>query len=262
VRGRRRDVTTRDVSKSMVALVASLCALALLGFSSWVPDWLGRDSRIADVGPGMLVVEPDARGVATLGGGVTAALYESGLRVSHENDILIESVNRGSLVSAVVGRLEGEGAAATERVERQYDHVRISSLTFLPGRATYTGEVFDGEQSLPLELRIELAGPVVRIGVSVPRASAVVVHLDHEPATTGIPPALPFRNLRRHALWVAPATGRTDAAFTTVLGTDVAIGPAGVTRGVDLRAAGRNDVHVWSDSVVLSVSARPDPRPR
>jgi hypothetical protein len=98
--------------------------------------------------------------------------------------------------------------------------------------------------------------------VSVPRASALVVHLDHEPATTGIPPALPFRNLRRHAYWLAPDTGRADPAFTTVLGTDVAVGPAGVARAVDLRAAGRNDVHVWSESVVLSVTARPDPRPR
>jgi hypothetical protein len=29
-----------------------------------------------------------------------------------------------------------------------------------------------------------------------------------------------------------------------------------------VRSEGRNDVHVWSSSAVVTVSARPDPRPR
>ena len=77
----------RDISKSMVALMLSLAALASLGLSSWVPAWLGRDSRMADVAPGMLTVDPEARGIATLGGGVTAALYDSGLRISHDDAV-------------------------------------------------------------------------------------------------------------------------------------------------------------------------------
>ena len=246
----------------MVALVVSLAALAALGLSSWVPTWLGRDSGMADVEPGMLQIDPQARGIATLGGGVTAALYDSGLRLSHGDDILTETVLRGAPVSAVVGTVEGSGNSATEDVEREYNHVRITDLRFLPGRATYTGEVTDGTTSLPMELRIELAGPVVRIGVSVPRASGVVVHLAHKPATTGLPPVLPFRNLRRNAFWLPTDTGRSDPAFTTVLGTDVAIGPAGVARGVDQRSSGRLDVHVWSESAVVTVSSRPDPRPQ
>jgi hypothetical protein len=252
----------RDISKSMVALVLSLAALALLGLSTWVPARLGRDSGMADVSPGLLQIDRPARGIATLGGGVTAALYDSGLRISHEDDILTETVIRGSLVSAVVGRVSGTGDETVEDVGHEYDHVRITELRFLPGRATYLGEVSDGERSLPLELRVELAGPVVRIGVSIPRASAIVVHLDHQPATTGLPPVLPFRNLRRHAFWLPADTGRSDPAFTTVLGTETAIGPAGVARGVDLRSTGRHDVHVWSDTAVLTVSARADPRPR
>jgi hypothetical protein len=263
VAGRTRDTSrSRDISKSMVALVLSLSALGLLGLSSWVPVWLGRDSGMADVPPGMLVVEPQARGIATLGGGVTAALYESGLRISHDDDILSETVIRGSVVSAVFGSVSGEGRETREQVARTLDHVRITELRFLPGRATYLGDVSDGEQRLPLEVRIELAGPVVRVGVSVPGASALVVHLDHEPATTGLPPVLPLRNLRRETWWLPDDTGRSDPAFTTVLGTDVAIGPAGVVRGVDLRSDGRADVHVWSDAAVLTVSARPDPSPR
>jgi hypothetical protein len=246
----------------MVALVLSLTALAALGLSSWVPGWLGRDSGMADVEPGMLQIDPQARGIATLGGGVTASLYDSGLRLSHDDDILTETVLRGSFVSAVLGSVEGTGNGTSEHIDHEYNHLRITDLRFLPGRATYSGEVSDGTTSLPMEVRIELAGPVVRIGVSVPQASGVVVHLAHKPATTGLPPVLPFRNLRRNAFWLPADTGRSDPAFTTVLGTDVAIGPAGVARGVDQRSSGRLDVHVWSDSAVVTVSSRPDPRPQ
>ena len=70
---------------------------------------------------------------------------------------------------------------------------------------------------------------------------------------------LAFRNLRRNAFWLPADTGRSDPAFTTVLGTDVAIGPAGVARGVDQRSSGRMDLHVWSDSAGVTVSSRPDP---
>jgi hypothetical protein len=246
----------------MVALVLSLAALTALGLSSWVPGWLGRDSGMADVEPGMLQVDDQARGIATLGGGVTASLYDSGLRISHDDDILTETVLRGSFLSAVVGTVEGSGNATTEHVERQYNHLRITDLRFLPGRAVYSGQVSDGTDALPVEIRIELAGPVVRLGFSVPQASGVVVHLAHQPATTGLPPVLPFRNLRRNAFWLPAATGRSDPAFTTVLGTDVAIGPAGVARGVDQRSSGRFDLHVWSSAAVVSVSSRPDQRPR
>ncbi|SES22247.1 hypothetical protein SAMN05216199_2400 [Pedococcus cremeus] len=254
--------TKRDVSKSMVALVLSLAALTALGLSSWVPGWLGRDSGMADVEPGMLQVDQQARGIATLGGGVTASLYDSGLRLSHDDDILTETVLRGSFLSAVVGTAEGTGNATTEHVEHEYNHLHITDLRFLPGRAVYSGEVSDGSNSLPVEIRIELAGPVVRIGFSVPLASGVVVHLAHKPATTGLPPVLPFRNLRRNDFWLPADTGRSDPAFTTVLGTDVAIGPAGVARGVDQRSSGRLDLHVWSSSAVVTVSSRPNPSPR
>jgi hypothetical protein len=250
----------RDVSKSMVALLLSMAGLTLLGLSTAAPAWLGRETGLADVQPGLLVVDEQARGIATLGGGVTAALYSSGLRLSHEGDILTETVNRGSLVSAVVGSL-ADGATPEEHVTRSLDHVRIRELQFLPGRATYTGEVYDDQGSLPLEIRLELAGPVVRLGVSIPGADAVVIHLDHKPATLGIPPGLPDRNLRRRAFWVDPATDRNTPVLSTVLGTDVAVGPEGVARGMDLRSQGRHDVHVWSDSAVLGVSSRARPTP-
>lgn len=252
-------MSRRDISKSMVALVVSLSALAVLGLSSWLPARLGPDEGMDDVPPGLLLVDEQARGVATLGGGVTSALYDSGLRLSHEDDILTETVIRGSLVSAVIGSLDSDGAKPVERVTRTLDHVRIRELRFLPGRAVYSGEVYDRRGSLPLEIRIELAGPVVRLGVSIPGADAIVVHLDRKAATLGIPPGLPEKNLRRKAYWVAPDTGRNDMVLSTVLGTELAVGPEGVVRGMDLREDGRHDVHVWSDAVALSVSSRARP---
>src|SRR6476659_8850168 len=82
----------RDISRSMVALVASLTALALLGLATTVPGWIGRGEGFVDVPPGLLKVEDDAKGVATLGGGVTVSLYSDGLRVSRDSSLLLQTV--------------------------------------------------------------------------------------------------------------------------------------------------------------------------
>lgn len=261
--------TAGEVSKSMVALVLSLSALAVLGLVTRLPGWLGQGPGLEDVTPGLLVVEPQARGIATLGGGVTAALYPSGLRLSRGSDILAESVVSGSPVTAVFGSVsgrgeetaEGTGRGTQESIEGRLGNVRIRELLFLPGRATYLGEVFDDQRSLPLTIRIELAGPVIRIGFSVVGADGLVLHLDHRPATTGIEPALPPRNLRKDAFWIRPGTPAEAPAFTSLLGTDVSVGPQGAVRGVDVRHLGRVDLHVWSDSAMLTVSSRARPSP-
>jgi hypothetical protein len=238
----------------MVALVVAIAGLLLLGVLEQGPR-LVRDMGMADVSPGLLEVDPEARGVVTLGGGVTAAMYASGLRLVHDGDVLTETVVRGSVVSAVLGSTEGRGEGRRERVRAHLDHVRIRDVLIRPGEARYVGEVHDGATSLPLSVEVRLTGPVVKVVLEVEGADALVVHLDHQPATLGIPPALPDRNLRRRAHWVGDGTGAT-AAFTTVLGTTVGVGPVGAARGVDLRERGRHDVHVWSDTAVLTVSSR------
>ena len=219
----------RDISRSMVALVASLVALALLGLATSIPGWLGRGEGFVDVPPGLLRVEDDAKGVATLGGGVTVSLYSDG--------------------------------HTQERVTRRYDNVTIKELVFLPGRATYFGTVGDGSRTLPLTLKIEAAGGVVRFGASVNGADAVVWHLNREPLTVGIRPGLPAVNLRKTATWVDPGTLDGRAVFSTLLGTDVGVGPQRVARGVDIRAEGRTDIHIWSDACALTVSSQARPAP-
>lgn len=247
----------------MVALVASLGALALLGISTQLPGWLGRDAAFADVSPGLLRVAPDAKGVATLGGGVSVSLYGDGLRILRGENLLVQTVIGGSMISALEGRSTGTGTDTEEEVTRRLSNISIKELVFLPGRATYFGTIADSNGSLPLVIRVELAGSVIRIGASVNGADGIVWHLDRRPLTTGLRPALPSRNLRGTAAWLARGTVEGQAAFSTTLGTDIGVGPGRVSRGVDVRSDGRTDIHIWSDAGFLTVSsyARPQPAP-
>ncbi len=247
----------------MVALVASLTALALLGLWTQLPGWLGRDAGFVDVSPGLLRVAQDAKGVATLGGGVSVSLYADGLRIQRGESLLLQTVIGGSMLSALEGRAKGTGQDIDEQVTRQLSNLSIDELVFLPGRATYFGSVSDGNGSMPVVIRVELAGSVIRIGASVNGADGIVWHLDHRPLTTGLRPALPNRNLRGTAAWIATGTVEGQAAFGTNLGTDIGVGPGRVARGVDVRSDGRTDIHIWSDAGFLTVSssARPPTAP-
>lgn len=241
----------------MVALVASLGALALLGVVTNLPGWLGRSDGFHDVPPGLLKVDEGAKGVATLGGGVTVSLYADGMRITRDNTMLLQTAIGGSMLSAVRGRATTDGDGKTrEQVTHRYDNVTITDLVFLPGRASYSGTVNDGSRSLPLTLRVESAGAVLRVGASVAGADGVVWHLNREPLTVGIRPALPAVNLRDSAVWVDPGALGGRAAFSTLLGTDVGMGPQGVARGVDIRTQGRTDIHIWSNSCALTVSSQ------
>ena len=252
----------RDISRSMVALVASLAALALLGLATNVPGWIGRGEGFVDVPPGLLTVNDDAKGVATLGGGVTVSLYSDGLRVSRDNTLLLQTVIGGSMLSAVEGSATTGGDGHTqERVTHRFDNVSITELDFLPGRATYFGTVGDGTRTLPLTLRIEAGGGVIRVGASVSGADGLVWHLNREPLTVGIRPGLPAVNLRKTANWVDPDTIEGRAVFSTLLGTDVGVGPQRVARGVDIREDGRTDIHVWTAACFLTVSSQARPAP-
>lgn len=244
----------------MVALVASLSALALLGIVTRAPAWFGGDDGFSTVSPGLLKVAPEAKGVATLGGGVSVSLYRDGLRVMRGDDMLLQTVIRGSMLSAVEGSTEVTDDGPVEHVRRQFDNLRITELVFLPGRATYFGEVFDSKGARPITIRVELAGSVIRVGAVVNGVDAIVWHLDHEPRTLGLRPALPSGDLAGSAVWIDPATIDGRAAFSTSLGTDIGAGPQRARRGVDLRSPGRVDVHIWADDGFLTVSSQARPQ--
>lgn len=246
----------------MVALVATLAAALALGASTWLPVVLRTDIGLVAVDPGLFTVDPGARGIATLGRGYTVAAYQSGFRVSASSGPLVDTITRGSPVSAVIGEVVRDEDHAREEVEATLDHVRIDEVRIEPGRAAYLGEVYgevDGEdRRMPLRLTFVLTTAGVFMSAHAQGADAVVVHLDAMPATTGLPPALPDQNLRKRGWWVVPAAGE-QRAFTSARRTVAGIGPAVRTRGLDLRPDGRLDVHVWSNRATLTLSGVPRP---
>lgn len=246
----------------MVALVVTLAGVLILGVSTSLPVLLRTDIGLVEVEPGLLTVHPDARGIATLGRGYTVAAYQSGFRVSARTGPLIDTITRGSPVSAVIGEVTRDGDRPREDVEATLDHVRIDEVRIEPSRAAYLGEVYgevDGdERRMPLRLTFLLTTAGVFMSAHVQGADAVVVHLDAMPATAGLPPALPDLNLRTRGWWVVTSAGE-QRAFTSARRAVVGLGPAVRTRGLDLRPDGRLDVHVWSNRATLTLSGVPRP---
>lgn len=246
----------------MVALVVSLAAACALGASTWLPVVLRTDIGLVGVDPGLLTLDPGAVGIATLGRGYTVAAYRSGFRVSARSGPLVDTIPQGSPVSAVLGEVTQGKEHPREDVEATLDHVRIDEVRIEPGRAAYLGEVYGevggDERSLPLRLTFLLTTAGVFMSAHVQGADGVVVHLDAMPATTGLPPALPDRNLRKEGWWLVTSEGE-QRAFTSATRTVAGIGPGVRTRGLDLRPDGRLDVHVWSNRATLTLGGVPRP---
>jgi hypothetical protein len=240
----------------MVLLVVSLTAALGLGLTSWVPKFLQRDIGVADVAPGLLEVSQNARGVQSLGAGLSVSLYDSGFRLARGSTVLADTVTRGAPVTAVLGSLDEVNGHLREEVTSTLMHVRIDAVRRVKDTVRYDGVVHDDTHSLPLRIDFQPIDGRIRMDAAVPGADAVAIHLDWRPATTGLAPALPERNLRERAYWVDP-TVVEQPAFTGVLGTDVSIGPVQVPRAVDLRQDGRIAVHVWAPRAVVTVTDTP-----
>jgi hypothetical protein len=240
----------------MVLLVVSLTAALGLGLTSWVPKFLQRDIGVADVAPGLLEVSQNARGVQSLGAGLSVSLYDSGFRLARGSTVLADTVTRGAPVTAVLGSLDEVNGHLREEVTSALMHVRIDAVRRVKDTVRYDGVVHDATHSLPLRIDFQPIDGRIRMDAAVPGADAVAIHLDWRPATTGLAPSLPEQNLRERAYWVDP-TVVEQPAFTWVLGTDVSIGPVQVPRAVDLRQDGRIAVHVWAPRAVVTVTDTP-----
>jgi len=240
----------------MVLLVVSLTAALGLGLTSWVPKFLQRDIGVADVAPGLLEVAQNARGVQSLGAGLSVSLYDSGFRLARGSTVLADTVTRGAPVTAVLGSLDEVNGHSREVVTSTLMHVRIDAVRRVKDTVRYDGVVHDATRSLPLRIDFQPIDGRIRMDAAVPGADAVAIHLDWRPATTGLAPSLPEQNLRERAYWVDP-TVVEQPAFTWVLGTDVSIGPVQVPRAVDLRQDGRIAVHVWAPRAVVTVTDTP-----
>ena len=240
----------------MLALVVSLSGALVLGLTSWVPRVMARDIGIVDVEPGLLEVAQGARGVQSLGAGLSVSLFTSGFRLARGSEVLADTVTRGAPVSAMFGSVSEGGEHPRETVTGVLSTVRIDAVRRVGDVVEYLGVVRDSSTSRPLRIKFEPTDGSIRMDVLVPAVDALAIHLDWRPATTGIAPALPERNLRERAYWVDP-TVIAQPAFTWVLGTDVTIGPVQVPRAVDLRQDGRIAVHVWAPRAVVTVTDTP-----
>ncbi len=240
----------------MLALVVSLSGALVLGLTSWVPRVMARDIGIVDVEPGLLEVAQGARGVQSLGAGLSVSLFTSGFRLARGSEVLADTVTRGAPVSAMFGSVTEGGEHPRETVSGVLSTVRIDAVRRVGDVVEYLGVVRDSSTSRPLRIKFEPTDGSIRMDVLVPAVDALAIHLDWRPATTGIAPALPERNLRERAYWVDP-TVIAQPAFTWVLGTDVSIGPVQVPRAVDLRQDGRIAVHVWAPRAVVTVTDTP-----
>ncbi|MBR7741913.1 hypothetical protein KC207_01230 [Phycicoccus sp. BSK3Z-2] len=252
----RRQGREGRTSLSMVSFVLSLVAALVLGLTSWVPRVLARDVGITDVQPGLLSVAQNARGVQSLGAGLTVGLYERGFRLSRGTTVLADTVTRGAPVVAMKGGLVEHEGHPSERITSALVDVSIDAVTRDGDAVTYSGVVSGPGEALPLRISFEPLAGRIRMDVRVRGADAVALSLDWRPATTGIAPALPERNLKSRAYWVDPTVVQ-QPAFTWILGTDVSIGPVSVPRAVDLRQDGRIALHVWSPRAVVTVTDTP-----
>lgn len=85
--GRARE---REVSKSMIAFTLAVLGVLALAGMAWVPGLIGKDSGVHVTRPGLFTVEEAASGIATLTGGASVTLYDSGLRVSDRSGVLVK----------------------------------------------------------------------------------------------------------------------------------------------------------------------------
>ncbi|MEO5610491.1 MAG: hypothetical protein ABIQ61_13330 [Ornithinibacter sp.] len=246
----------RQVSRSMVALVVSLVALGVLGLSSWLPAAISNDIGVQDVEPGLFQVAQNARGVQSLGEGLSVSLYDRGFRLARGTTVLADTVTGGSPVVAVMGWVGEVDGRQQEHVRTALNQTRIDAVSRSEDAVTYAGVVHDGVRSSPLRLRFTTSSGRVHMSVTVEGSSALYVNLDARPGTRGIAPALPERNLRKRAWWVDPSVVQ-QPTFTWLLGTDVYMAPVRVPRAVDLRQDGRIVLHVWSSSAVVTVTDTP-----
>lgn len=238
-----------------MALLLSLCAALVLAAIIWVPPALGRDSGVRPVQPGLLVVAPEARGVVTLGDGRAVQLDESGLRITHGGAVLFRTVRGGSPLSAIEGRVEGQGTERSEQISGALSNLEITTLSIKPGEVTWSGQVADGDRQVPASITVRLDGARILLEAKAKGADALVVHSAQELGTTGRAPGLPQRLLRKRAWWVAEGSAPVSDTYTTSLGAAVGIGPEGAPRGVDLRRMGHTDLHVWSPSATLTMTS-------
>lgn len=249
-------VSGREVSKSMIAFAVALTGVLVLAAISWIPPLVGKDSGVHVTRPGLLTVTEEADGEVLFADGASVTLHGSGFRLEDAGGVLVDSVTRGSPVSAFTGAVSGRGGQRHEDLGTVASNVAIERRLSTENMARYSGYVYNDDQTVRRALTIDVVESAGRFRfiVDVDAASAVVIHLRHDADTRGYEPSVPDRNLRGRAWWLRNVWPASAPVFTTFRGVSVAIAPADVPRALDLRELGRNDVHIWSGRAELGIT--------
>ena len=178
-----------DVSRSMVALAISLTAALALGLWTWVPPLLRQDIGMTPVTPSRLTVDPAATGTATLGGGYTVGLNQSGFRYAKDDLPMLDTVTRGSPVVALLGQVSGATTSSPrEEIDAVLDRSHFTDLAVTREEAVWIGVVegeVDGRRvSLPLRWQVHLVGDTIDPTVIAVNDAPVFSNLDGTPAFT------------------------------------------------------------------------------
>ena len=128
-------------SRSVRFLAVVLAAVAVLGLGvAGRPGLFDLRSSVVDVQPRLLQVAMQARGVITLGDGLTVSMYAAGLRVQRQDQLAFETVVQGSLVSAArAATWRGGARTAASTWTPTYDNVRIDSVEVVGARRDVPG---------------------------------------------------------------------------------------------------------------------------
>jgi alpha-glucosidase len=181
------------VRRAPRVLLAALAAAATLGavLTGGYPR-LREQLDASDLEPGLVSVVAGARGAVSLGNGVYAQLGSGGLTINRRSAIVWRGVDRGSPVTAGLGRLRWRGGTSTgpdagvlradEQVRRSLGNLVVTGRRLQGSSVSWTGTLTDAsgdpEGTLPVTLTVTRRAHDSRVllDVRVPGADVVAVH--------------------------------------------------------------------------------------
>ena len=146
----------------------------------------------SDLEPGLVTVVSGARGAVALGNGVYAQLGSGGLTINRRSAVVWRSVDRGSPVTAGIGRLRWRGGTSTgpdqsvlradERVTRSLGNLQVTGRRLRGSSVSWTGTLTDASSdprgTLPVTITVTRRERDSRVLLDavVPGADVVAIH--------------------------------------------------------------------------------------
>ena len=243
-------------SRSLVGAAAALAGLLVLAVVHYGPGLLAPDPGVARLAPTIFQPAAGSRGVHDLGGGVTASVFLSGLRVDVDGRPVLKTTERAAPVAVLDGRLRESADGPVEEPNAEQRSLTVDEAVASAGRVTWAGvaSMSDGTR-VRLALTVTAQG-ADRFSLAVSAEQPVdgfAVALDPRFTDVVAPPG----DARR--VWAWWSDDRPGLVAARVRG-ELSHGAWGleVTGGrvaVDRRTDGATFLHVWGASPTLTFTA-------